>query len=57
MFVKHGNIFEARPVILGESDGKYVEVINGLASGTEYVIKNSYLLKADIMKNAAKHVH
>lgn len=57
VFVKHGNIFEARPVILGESDGKYVEVINGLASGTEYVIKNSYLLKADIMKNAAKHVH
>lgn len=57
VFVKHGNIFEARMLTLGESDGEFVEVLEGLESNAEYVTENSYLLKADIMKNAAKHVH
>ncbi|BAJ02192.1 conserved hypothetical protein [Shewanella violacea DSS12] len=57
VFVKHGNTFEVRMLSLGESDGVYVEVLAGLDSDVEYVTKNSYLLKADIMKDAAKHVH
>lgn len=57
VFVKHGNTFEVRPLTLGESDGEFVEVLEGLEPNAEYVTKNSYLLKADIMKNAAKHVH
>ncbi|ABV38473.1 cobalt-zinc-cadmium resistance protein (cation efflux system protein) [Shewanella sediminis HAW-EB3] len=57
VFVKHGNTFEVRMLKLGESDGAYVEVLAGLDSDSEYVTENSYLLKADIMKNAAKHVH
>lgn len=57
VFVKHGNTFEVRMLSLGESDGVYVEVLAGLDSGVEYVTENSYLLKADIMKDAAKHVH
>ncbi len=57
VFVKHGNTFEVRMLKLGESDGVYVEVLAGLDSDSEYVTENSYLLKADIMKNAAKHVH
>ena len=57
VFVKHGNIFEARMLTLGESDGEFVEVLEGLEPNAEYVTENSYLLKADIMKNAAKHVH
>lgn len=57
VFVKHGNTFEVRMLKLGESDGVYVEVLAGLDSESEYVTENSYLLKADIMKNAAKHVH
>ncbi|WOT03979.1 efflux RND transporter periplasmic adaptor subunit [Shewanella youngdeokensis] len=57
VFVKHGNTFEARMLTLGETDGEFVEVLDGLKPNAEYVTDNSYLLKADIMKNAAKHVH
>jgi cobalt-zinc-cadmium efflux system membrane fusion protein len=57
VFVKHGNTFEARMLTLGESDGVYTEVLEGLEHDSEYVTENSYLLKADMMKNAAKHVH
>jgi cobalt-zinc-cadmium efflux system membrane fusion protein len=57
VFVKHGNTFEARMLTLGETDGESVEVLEGLEANAEYVTENSYLLKADIMKNAAKHVH
>lgn len=57
VFVKHGNTFEARMLTLGETDGEFVEVLDGLEANAEYVTENSYLLKADIMKNAAKHVH
>lgn len=57
VFVKHGNTFEVRMLTLGESDGVYTEVLQGLEHDSEYVTENSYLLKADIMKNAAKHVH
>lgn len=57
VFVKHGNTFEVRMLTLGESDGEYSEVLAGLEPGIEYVTQNSYLLKADIMKDAAKHVH
>ncbi|WP_064792460.1 efflux RND transporter periplasmic adaptor subunit [Shewanella woodyi] len=57
VFVKHGNTFEVRLLTLGESDGIYTEVLAGLEHSSEYVVENSYLLKADIMKNAAKHVH
>jgi len=57
VFIKHGNTFEVRTLTLGDSDGVFVEVLAGLNSDAEYVTENSYLLKADIMKDAAKHVH
>ncbi|MCL1050795.1 efflux RND transporter periplasmic adaptor subunit [Shewanella abyssi] len=57
VFVKYGNTFEVRLLTLGETDGQFVEVLAGLEANAEYVTENSYLLKADIMKNAAKHVH
>ncbi|WP_299003503.1 efflux RND transporter periplasmic adaptor subunit [uncultured Shewanella sp.] len=57
VFAKYGNTFEARMLKLGESDGQYIEVLEGLDAGVEYVSKNSFLIKADIQKNAAKHQH
>lgn len=44
-------------VELGKSNGEYVEVLSGLAPGTEYVTANSFLFKADVLKDAAKHDH
>jgi membrane fusion protein, heavy metal efflux system len=57
VFAKYGNIFEVRMVELGERDGEYVEVLGGLEPGVEYVVANSFLLKADVLKDAAKHDH
>jgi cobalt-zinc-cadmium efflux system membrane fusion protein len=57
VFVKYGNTFEVRMVELGESDGDYIEVLGGLEPGVDYVTENSFVLKADVLKDAAKHDH
>ncbi len=55
VFGRFGELFEARPVKLGRSDGKWVEVVNGLAPGTAYAATNSFVLKADLGKAGASH--
>lgn len=55
VFGRFGDNFEARPVQLGRSDGKMVEVIKGLSAGEKYASGNSYLIKADIGKSSASH--
>ncbi|OYT99188.1 MAG: efflux transporter periplasmic adaptor subunit [Burkholderiales bacterium PBB1] len=57
VFGRYGDQFEARPVQLGRSDGRMVEVLGGLEPGERYAAKNSYLIKADIGKAGASHDH
>ncbi len=57
VFAKYGNTFEVRMVQLGASDGEYIEVLGGIEVGTEYVVENSFLLKADVLKDGASHDH
>ena len=57
VFGRYGEHFEARPVELGRSDGKFTEVINGLNAGEQYAAKNSFLIKADLGKSGASHDH
>lgn len=57
VFGRFGGYFEARPVVLGRSDGKMVEVLKGLAPGTRYAAANSFVLKADLGKAGASHDH
>ncbi len=57
VFGKFGNVFEVRMVQLGRQDNDYVEVTGGLEPGTEYVTNNSYLLKAEVLKDGASHDH
>jgi membrane fusion protein, heavy metal efflux system len=57
VFGRYGDSFEARPVQLGRSDGKMVEVTKGLNAGEKYASDNSYLIKADIGKSSANHDH
>lgn len=57
VFVRVGDLFEARPVELGRSDGTLVEIIKGLAPGMRYAASNSFVLKADIGKAGASHDH
>jgi len=57
VFIKMGNEYEMRPVKLGQSDGKYIEVREGLKAGDYYVSAGSFVVKADIGKAAAEHDH
>ena len=57
VFGRYGNYFEARPLELGRSDGRMVEVIKGLAPGEKYAGGNSFAIKAELGKAGATHDH
>ena len=57
VFVRHGDWFEARPLELGRTDGKWVEVLKGLSVGDQYASTNSFAVKAEIGKLGATHDH
>lgn len=56
-FIKVGDSYQARPLQLGRSDGRFTEVLKGLNVGDQYVVDNSYLIKADLEKSGASHSH
>jgi membrane fusion protein, heavy metal efflux system len=57
VFIQVGDVYEIRPLELGQTDGQFTEVLGGLNSGDSYVVENSYLLKADLEKSGASHDH
>lgn len=57
VFIKVGDLFEARPLELGRREGEWVEVLSGLIPGQSYAAKNSFVVKADVMKSGASHDH
>jgi cobalt-zinc-cadmium efflux system membrane fusion protein len=57
VFGRYGNELEARPLELGRSDGKFIEVVSGLNAGEMYAATNSFLIKADLEKSGASHDH
>jgi membrane fusion protein, heavy metal efflux system len=57
VFVRDGNVFEARPVELGRRDDRTVEVIRGLQPGEQYAASNSFVIKADLGKAGAEQDH
>jgi cobalt-zinc-cadmium efflux system membrane fusion protein len=57
VFARVGDTYEVRMLTLGRRDATGVEVLGGIAAGTEYVTENSYLIKADIEKAGASHDH
>lgn len=57
VFVRSGDWFEGRPLELGRSDGKWVEVLKGLSPGEKYAATNSFAIKAEIGKLGATHDH
>ena len=57
VFARYGDTYEVRMLELGRKNSDWVEVLDGLAPGTEYVTDNSYLIKADIEKSGASHDH
>ncbi|GLK54093.1 cobalt-zinc-cadmium efflux system membrane fusion protein [Methylopila capsulata] len=57
VFVRDGDRFEARDVVLGRRDGAMVEVTSGLTAGDDYAEKNSFVVKAELAKGSASHEH
>jgi cobalt-zinc-cadmium efflux system membrane fusion protein len=61
VFVRNEHCFEARPVTVGRSNDKTVEILSGISPGEKIVTKNSFRLKAQLEKDAggghAGHAH
>ena len=54
VFVRTAEGFEKRPVTVGQSDDRIVEVTSGLRAGETIAVQNSFLLKAELMKALAE---
>jgi len=57
VYARYGEDYEVRMLKLGRRDAQSVEVLAGLEPGTPIVVRNSYLVKADIEKSGASHDH
>lgn len=57
VFGRYGEYFEVRPLELGRSDGKMIEVLEGFHAGEKYAVGNSFALKAELGKSGAAHDH
>ena len=57
VFVKTAEGFRAQPVTTGVSDGKIVEIVQGLSAGAEYVATGSFVVKAQQGIGSAEHGH
>ncbi|MFL0807257.1 MAG: HlyD family efflux transporter periplasmic adaptor subunit [Oceanobacter sp.] len=57
VFVVLDDTYEAHPVLIGQSNGRLTEVIQGLEEGERYVTQGSYVIKADLEKSGASHDH
>ncbi|MNN60179.1 Cobalt-zinc-cadmium resistance protein CzcB [compost metagenome] len=57
VFVQVKEGFQATPVVLGRSDGKWTEIRQGVPAGTPYAAQGSFVLKSELGKDAAGHEH
>ena len=57
VFAKVDETYEVRMLDLGVRDRDWAIVHGGLEPGTEYVVANAFLLKADVEKDGASHDH
>lgn len=57
VYVREGNRFEERVVALGRKDAHLVEVVSGLKAGETVAAQGSFVVKADLGKSEAEHVH
>lgn len=57
VFIRNGEKFAVKKVQLGRSDKSWTEIVSGIKAGETYVAKNSFLVKAEILKSSAAHEH
>ncbi|WP_060515697.1 efflux RND transporter periplasmic adaptor subunit [Pseudomonas sp. NBRC 111132] len=57
VFARTEEGFEARPVTTGRRDAGQVEILGGLAAGTQVAAAGSFVLKSELGKGSAEHSH
>lgn len=57
IFIRDGESFEPRKIILGQKDDVNVEVISGVKVGERYASGDTFILKAELGKSEAEHEH
>ena len=57
VFRARGTTFESQPVAVGRTDLTTTEVLTGLEAGDTIVVRNAFLLKAELGKSEARHDH
>ena len=57
VFAKVGETYEVRMLEIGRRTAEWTEVLGGIDAGQDYVVANSFLIKADIEKSGASHDH
>lgn len=57
VFVRNGEMFDARDVEVGERDKELVEITFGILDGELYAAENSFVVKAEMTRGSAKHDH
>ena len=57
VFVPVEGGFKTQPVKLGKSDAQHTEVLQGLTAWQSYVNGGSFILKSELGKATAEHVH
>jgi membrane fusion protein, heavy metal efflux system len=57
VFAKVGLVYEVRMLEIGRRTPEWTEVLGGIDPGQDYVVGNSFLIKADIEKSGAGHDH
>jgi len=57
VFAKVGQAYEVRMLEIGRRTVEWTEVLGGIDLGQDYVVGNSFLIKADIEKSGASHDH
>jgi cobalt-zinc-cadmium efflux system membrane fusion protein len=57
VFAKVGETYEVRMLEIGRRTVEWTEVLGGIDPGQDYVVTNSFLIKADIEKSGASHDH
>lgn len=57
VFVEEHGGFEKRPVVIGRKSGTQCEILSGLNPGERYAMTGTFILKAELGKAGAEHVH
>ncbi|MEE2754227.1 MAG: efflux RND transporter periplasmic adaptor subunit [Candidatus Latescibacterota bacterium] len=57
VFVRTGDVFEARGITLGREDATFVEVLSGVRTGEEYAVSGAFILKSQLEKGAISDGH